>query len=1775
MKRTSFILAAALALTGAVTAAKQTMRDPSTADGDGHVLTAQWDEYRQASRADLPQKMADILSGIKAEALRKHYAEDFYDAGREYVNVVRRRDWKAADAAREAFAEEVARFDEPIVTFIWMNEVDNAPETARLQYVQTQADRLRAGEHRYFYRRLHHMGGNLVDFIRDDYEYALWALLAADRLDAGTEDPVHPVLAAEIGDRYPARGYLDYHMASRLPEDKAVSALDAVARRYEGRAVGLWPRQSLLLMRFDGLVESHASSDQFRSLLSLCEAYEWERAALRGDEKKVAAGCTSIEGLIRELKAERVDLSLSADTVTVTFRNVADAEISLFKADAATREEAAKTVYFREVPNPVRSFYVEDPVSFVLPRLDDGRYTLKAVSGDLVSTTRYEQYTVSVAVRRDKSGYAAYAADYRTGQPVDSADVRLYAGDKEVAVAENFRFDGFTPLPDGMQRLLAEDRNHYLECSYVERVYYRRSRQVSLYSYADGGHRDADGTYCNIYKDRGAYHPGETVRFKAVLYRGDLVEQVRGVGAGMEVEARLYDAEGRLVEKKPLTTNAFGSVAGDFTLPLGLRNGHFSLLVGLPGSDAALGSATLVVDEFVLPTFEVAFDRDDRLHFPGDTVTVTGRLTSYSGHSLTGARLRAVVRLYGTVIAETEVRQAADGTFRIPFPTRDRGWYAVELTVTDETGETQGYATGLYVDSALRVSLTLDNAADGEFDLIGEDGPIVRPIYRRRSYGSVSKGIVCDPEARFRFGLSNANGDPVRLDLVYELRREDGTLVDRGTVPAGEVRSFAIPDSLSGLYRLKASAEARRSDGETVRDEHEYAFVRITERDSVLNAPSDRFFLSGPDAVETGDTLHLRMGCADGPLWAVAELFGKDFERLDTRLVHLGGQRDSTSSLTSIDFVYAGSYPDAVALQVFWFRGGEEHRYSHEYHRVRHTLDLPLAFSSFEEQTGRGTRHTFSLKTLPGVEAVAAVFDKALDAFAPNRWGTVSLRQFTVSPAPVSAQVGFVGESRGYGRMYKTMAVRSAGAVMPEAAMNLVEDTVEEELSAAADDADSGAGADAVPVREKFEAALTFQPFLRSDADGNLSFSFETSDKLSTYHVQVFAHDRDMHNALVQRDFVVTVPVQVSVAAPRFLYVGDEYRLTAAVSSHADRSLSGHLYCYVYPGRQRAGVEPIHVQRIALTVPSGGEESAAFPVRVPVGVDSLGFKVAFVSADVSDGVFVSVPVHEAAQTLTETHSAVLLPGMSRDSLGTVLQRRFINVQGRSADASEVSLADLVRAAVPDKAAPAGKDVLALSEAYYVRLLSARLAGADGGPAIPDGTPAGADGTDGAADPLLAQVLACRNGDGGFGWFEGMRSSPVITAVLLERFARLRDRGFDVPDLTASVRYLDARCFSEERPLWCGWISYPQYLYVRSFYPSVPFAVTATGDKQEFDKQMAGFRRYVKDYLVPKAKDGRGLDGRILDKARRITTLRHLSASADGIALAKAWGIRLAAAAKMDKSLRADVASLLEYAVAHPDGGWYYPNAVQPYRGLLGSEAYAHALLCDLLSASDGGAEVADGIRLWLMLQKESQRWETDPAYVDAITAVLDGSEAVLGTKVLTFSATYTKPFSGILAAGNGFTVERTFYRSVTTRDDATGRDRSVLREIRSGEILHRGDRIVAQYRVWSQENRSFVKLTAPREAALMPVYQLSGPYGWWLAPLSAGAYTFSPQGYRNVKADRTEYFFDTYPEESTVVSEEFFVTQDGVFAAPAVTIESLYAPHYRANTASPARLTVQ
>lgn len=1815
-------------------------------DSEGHVLVALWADYEQAVSLDRPAKQVEILSKIKSEASEKRLAWDFYDAAKKYVSDAASRNWKLQDSLKLNLGAEIAKFDEPVMSFVWKLSKGDETAEAIFEYVRANAKRLEASCNQPFWTSYDGRSsvpgipgsGFVKAFYANDYQYALWTLLAKNFYTGKLFADIAEALAEYQGDSYPLGAFLEYvklEKSWRNADGKTSvkkSGLEAFAGKYAGKAVSMFAKAALLEMEFSSLGEKKAGSDEYKALYDECAAFEKERTAFTGIESKVVGDLTTVENLCSHLTAKSVDVRIKDGKILVLLQDLKSAKLSMSHDEAGS-----KTVLSESLANPKCSFYVKDTVSVDLPVVDDGDYVIVAKNGMNVSSRRYGSHRISVASRTDSRGKCIYAAGWKSGKPLECADLQLYKNGKVIASCAGFKFDGFTPLPQELVSVMKDNVYYTLTCSYKgEDGFLRKSEQLSLdswYSTVASGD-DAKVRLCGeIFTDKSAYNPGETLEFKVLLYNIEGRNNARVAPQGTECKVVLKDAQDNEVSSQLLTTNEFGSLAGKFALPKGLRNGYWYVNV-LTGGKMLLTVKPVRVDEFVLPTFDLEFDKTETLFFPGDEVAVSGRVRSLSGHPVSSANAVYEVTSYGDKINSGKLKMSSDGSFVVSFKALPSQWsryYNVEVRISDDTGETHEYSRAIWVADELTLELELTNEAEGQVFATDEKSEITPRRWRRKESVSILRGNV----ASVRMDVLSDDGEAVPVKVKYTLQNERGTTLLGGEAASGEAENIDLKSCPSGLYTIKADAQARSQSGKEYTDSSSLRILLVNDSMTVLDAPVKDFIMPLAQQVTEGENASIWFGMADdAPVWAIAEIFGEKANVLDIKFVQLSGVRGKDGSLVKLEFPYKKEYPDAVLAKVFYFRNGDSVSYSYEFHKVRKSDILPLEFSAFEDRTLPDTEYTFSVKTVPETECLAAVFDKSSELIEPNHWQVYSPVEYNVctiryNTSPGSVDADGRDDVIAYGSARKSKSpVSYAMNARADVEMECVEDSAPVMESKSLE---CGSGAEPA-VRDNFASTLTFQPFLCPDKNGNLSFSFRTGGTLSTFIVSLYAHDRSMRNFALRREMTVSLPVKVNVVAPEYLYRSDNYRLAVGLSSVAENDVEGTLTLNVYKGGdykalESSGAKPVSVQSLRVKVPAGESLRSFFDVNVNELIPecgTLGFKVVFKAENggnaFSDAMFVPVSVYPDTQRLTEAHSAVLLAGADQDALISRLRKMFVNADGDNAEVNVLSILDMVRDAVPSKVEPAGNDVLTLSEALYVRRLADALRAVGRMPAR--------DSVVLSDEELMKKMLACHNADGGFGWFEGMSSSPVITAVLLERCSKMLKAGLldgseavagdaasakNVEEVLASaVKYIDKSQFAylQAIPFWCGGLSDSQYMYVRSMYASVEFTEwnSVSGILGRlFDKRAKQFRSDAKAYLVPSKE--RGLNGRILDKARRLSTLIRLSSSSDGIALAKSWGVRFNAGARLEKSVEADVASLLEYAVMHKDGGMYYPNVVMPFRGLLESEAYAHSMLCDLLSgyafrmqsAGKGSVNaseakrVADGIRLWLMLQKETQHWEATPDFVDAINSVMEGDAAVKSTKVVVLSAVTDLPFEEVKASGNGFTVERKFYRieagpSASGEDPAgmseassvsvpaeasmgssgvrsgTTADKAGRQEIRPGDRVNVGDKIVAEYVIHNDENRSFVKLSAPREAAFRPANQFSGRYGWWLSPLRiADWYSFTPQGYRNVKSALTEYYFDSYPEENTVISEEFFVTQTGTFSAPVVTIESLYAPHYRAN----------
>ena len=1084
----------------------------SAKDDKGHTLVRLWADYYKAENADRPKDQADILLKIKQEATQQRLAWDFYDATWTYVQVRTSTNWKLGDELRTQAEQDLERFGEPVALYFHKR---NRGDDALLQYVQEHRERLQQTHNPEFYEQdgnlyRHKFAGALKSLIANDYEYALWSLLGRSGSQAAAD-----AAEAYFAGRYPLDAFVGYaRLTRRYSGSGAIPHYEEYARKYDGKAVALLARESVLLQRQANLHLDKGTSAQYRALAVDCERFQADCKRFSGSEKDIAACCTSVDDILEELNGQEITARVERGVATLSVRNLPQVRVRIFKDK--------QQVFERQVANTRRSFFVPDTLTFELPALDDGSYTLRCTEGKVESETEYDKYTLSIAHKRDLDGYGVYVADYLTGEPVRRCDILLLDGKgKQVDEVRDLPVDGFTYLPARFAAPLEKDRWGYSIQAVVRDGGRVRKSQRHGFRYEA---RETVGTdnpgrhHAMILTDRGAYNPDETVQFKVLLYEGTYAYATRP--AGIRLHATLTDPSGKEVGQADLTTGEFGSAAGALVLKKGDRGGMYTLSVFENGDRIA--STRVRADEFVLPTFDLSWQPDDRFYLPEDEVTVRGTVKSYSGHNLGTATARYTVEADGSRLAEGPLPLGPDGAFTLKFNAPREVYYyshaAVTVIVTDSTGETLEFHTAVAVTNRLPFNISVLNEAEGRFEQTGQHG---------------GGAIIGDDFIRSRF--QTGYGTPLThpgLKISYKVTRGVTTLLT-GEAANGKEIDLSLSGLPSGLYTIEAEATAVSDAGKRYSQTERRDVVKAADTDTVLDLDVRSFF---KEIADDGRSIALQVGTTTGPAWIVAELYGDGNRLLEKRMVKLAGVRGLAGSLETIRFERRSGYPESLTLKVFWFRDERSYEYSVHSYKAAQAYELPLRFSRFLDTTAPHLDYSFTLLTDAGTELAATVFDKSTETIQSNRWSTVSPSRrslpdvgYTATPGTDSAFGPTFGNFARRGA--RVMMAKSAGAanvLMEEAPMLMRESAVEEveaEVafdSAATEDslaADAGAGAEPenTAIRENFANTIAWEPFLRSDSNGVVTFRFTTADKLSTYYVQLFAHDKAFHNATLLR----------------------------------------------------------------------------------------------------------------------------------------------------------------------------------------------------------------------------------------------------------------------------------------------------------------------------------------------------------------------------------------------------------------------------------------------------------------------------------------------------------------------------------------------------------------------------------------------------------------------------------------------------------------------------------
>ncbi len=191
----------------------------------------------------------------------------------------------------------------------------------------------------------------------------------------------------------------------------------------------------------------------------------------------------------------------------------------------------------------------------------------------------------------------------------------------------------------------------------------------------------------------------------------------------------------------------------------------------------------------------------------------------------------------------------------------------------------------------------------------------------------------------------------------------------------------------------------------------------------------------------------------------------------------------------------------------------------------------------------------------------------------------------------------------------------------------LEESAVSSEASKTSEDSETSEPKTQEPyLRKDLRHTALFLPTLRTDEQGQVTFTVTAPDLLTRWHVKGIAHTKDLKHGRVNFDFVTRKTLMVQPHVPRFLYEGDQCEFTAKVTNSGDEPIEAVVRL------ETGGRE----QSQTVTIAANSSTSVSFPIIAPTGENYLTYRITAESLRYSDGEQATITVLPRRTLVTET-----------------------------------------------------------------------------------------------------------------------------------------------------------------------------------------------------------------------------------------------------------------------------------------------------------------------------------------------------------------------------------------------------------------------------------------------------------------------------------------------------------------------------------------------------------
>ncbi|MDE6416386.1 MAG: hypothetical protein K2K68_05090, partial [Duncaniella sp.] len=368
---------------------------------------------------------------------------------------------------------------------------------------------------------------------------------------------------------------------------------------------------------------------------------------------------------------------------------------------------------------------------------------------------------------------------------------------------------------------------------------------------------------CCFFTSLPIYHQGDSLDWAAEVYESNKYSDT--IAPDKEVSVILSDVNRQPVDTLIVRTDNYGRVQGKFVIPKDRITGNY--LLTMRCDNKRVGSSSVMVSDYVVPTFKVTLSPAENNSPAQGDVTLRGNVATYSGASLGGTQV--VMKLmntapfsyfpgymppYAKIFYTDLVTTDKDGAFTLVIPQPviassplPGGLYIAEFSATNAAGESQSAVTSFMTTASYRIVLS-------------------------------ESAMNVEAPARLEIPVEvlDYKNEAVNKPLSYSVVREnsDGgadTIVANNPLPVEKL--IPTEDLPSGVYEIIVS-----SPDKSITSQARMNVVVYRRSDDCSPVPSDMVWSPQPSFIKVDKSRKLRWEYfADEPLlihYAVAGLDG-------------------------------------------------------------------------------------------------------------------------------------------------------------------------------------------------------------------------------------------------------------------------------------------------------------------------------------------------------------------------------------------------------------------------------------------------------------------------------------------------------------------------------------------------------------------------------------------------------------------------------------------------------------------------------------------------------------------------------------------------------------------------------------------------------------------------------------------------------------------------------------------------------------------------------------